>query len=365
MAVHLRDPGDEKTEDIITTTRLAVKGGVGNMVAMPDTVPCTDVDGIYDYIVSKSSRWGFCDIIPALPITKGNMGKEISDFGEAEKGRVYSHSSAYSGNNISNAVLYTALDELSKSDRTVILDCNDSEFSKDGVINPCKYARIQKLATIPPSAQDSAVAVALICAEHTGAKIHITGLSTKLSVELVRKAKQRGVKVTADTYPIYFTHCDHDIIYCGTNLKVIPPVRTKEDTKAILEGIADGTIDCIASGHRPKKNVSADFNICDFGMSGLSTLFGASYTHLVRTRIIDLYRLVEMLTVNPIEILSLDRKGELTPDAEADFSIISLDSEVFVNEKFLTPGRGDNPYNGMILNAGIDEVFLKGKAVLN
>jgi dihydroorotase len=246
-------------------------------------------------------------------------------------------------------------------DVPIISHCEDLRLSEGGVMNEGFVSTIVGLRGIPRAAEDSMVARDISLCELTGGKLHIAHVSTAGSVNLIRNAKSRGVNVTAETCPHYFSLTDEAIISYDTNLKVNPPIRTIEDVEALKEGIKDGTIDIIATDHAPHHydDKQREFDAAAFGISGFETAFALSY-HLVRHDIIDLKHLIKIMCITPSKLMGIN-KGTLMPGADADITVINPDKTYKVNSsKFLSKGK-NSPFNKWTLTSTIEKTISMGK----
>ena len=247
---HLRDPGFEYKEDIESGTRSAAAGGFTSVACMPNTNPVADNESVIKYIINKAKQDGVVNVYPIGAISKGQKGEELSEIGELKFAGAVAISD--DGKPLKrSSLMKRALEYSSMFDITVISHCEDMDIVDEGVMNEGYWSTIMGLRGIPSAAEEIMVARDLILAEYTKVPIHIAHVSTELSVELIRHAKKRGVKVTCETCPHYFVLTDEACTGFNTYAKVNPPLRTERDVKAVIEGLKDGTIDVIASDHAP------------------------------------------------------------------------------------------------------------------
>lgn len=325
MHCNICDPGHEYIEDIATVSRAALRGGFTTITCEPNTSPAIDNKTVVEYIVSKSKENALVNIHPYGSMSIGCEGKEMAEIGEMydagivgiSDGDEFTDSAAF----LRNVMVYTKMFDL-----PVITHCEDRWLSGMGVMNEGYTAACLGLTGMPREAEEVIVARNLILAERTGSRLHLAHISTKGSVQLIREAKGRGVSVTCETCPHYFILTEEAIGDYDTLAKVNPPLRTKEDVDAILEGIADGTIDVIASGHSPTNMTEKEreFDMAAYGISSLETAFALSYTHLVQTGIITLEKLIHMMSVKPAEILKLYNKGMILEGKDADIIVVDF-----------------------------------------
>ncbi|UCH44121.1 MAG: dihydroorotase, partial [Nitrospiraceae bacterium] len=292
MHVHLREPGFEHKETIQSGTTAAARGGFTSVCCMPNTNPVNDTISVTEFIIDRSRKVGSCTVFPIAAITKGQMGEELTELEALMKAGCIAFSD--DGRPVANSLIMRRALEYSKIFNVPIIShCEDAQLSEGGVMNEGLVSTIVGLQGIPKAAEEIMVARDLALCELTGGRLHIAHVSTKGSVNMIRNAKARGVNVTAETCPHYFSIHDESLISYDTNLKVNPPIRTAEDMAGIKEGVKDGTIDVIATDHAPHhiddKNI--EFDAAAFGISGLETAFALSY-HLVTENVIDLRRLI-------------------------------------------------------------------------
>ncbi|MBE0500638.1 MAG: dihydroorotase [Desulfuromonadales bacterium] len=319
--VHLRDPGYEYKEDIVSGTRAAAAGGFTSVACMPNTKPVLDNKSVAQYIIEKAEKEGFARVFPVGSITKGLEGDSLSEMGDMKGAGCVAFSD--DGKPVTSGELMRCALEYSKPFNTVIIShAEDIDLVGKGVMNEGFVATELGLKGIPWVAEDAATARDVMLCEFTGARLHIAHVSTRGSVEIVRAAKKRGVRVTAEAAPHHFILTDEAVRGYNTNAKMNPPLRSAEDVAAVRQGLADGTLDAIATDHAPhhidEKNV--EFNIAMNGVVGLETALALTL-ELVSDKVIDLNRAIELLTSGPASVLNLP-VGTLTVGAPADVTII-------------------------------------------
>ncbi len=320
MHVHLRDPGFTDKEDIHTGCCAAVTGGVTSLLCMPNTKPATDSEEVIDYINDKAKR-ARAKVYICGAITKGLSGQSLSDFSMYEKKGVRAVSD--DGRPVENeAMMEQAMIEADKHGLLVTSHCEDLSIIKNGIMNKGKVSEELCVPGMDRLSEDSITEREIKIAERTGTHIHIAHVSTKGSVELIRAAKKRGVKVTAETCPHYFAYTDEKLRAKDADFRMNPPLREAEDVQAIIEGIKDGTIDCIVTDHAPHtKRDKADFMKAPNGTVGLETSLAAGIRFLVEPGIISFEKLIELMSTNPAKILGIEA-GSLKPGMPADIAII-------------------------------------------
>lgn len=355
MHVHLRDPGLEYKEDIESGAKSAAAGGFTAIACMPNTVPPVDNAAMVSYIASKAERVGLSRVLPIGCISKGREGRELAEMGEMAMAGAVAFSD--DGNCVSDASLMRrALMYAGDFGKVVIDHCEDPTLSAGGVMNEGYVSTLLGLPGIPRSAEEVMVARDVILAKETGAPVHIAHVSTKGSVEIIRRAKAEGIPVTCEVAPHHLVLTEDAVMGYNTNAKVNPPLRTEEDVQALIEGLKDGTIDAIASDHAPHSMDEKDveFDKAAFGISGLETSLGLVLTFLVGPGKLSLEEVVEKMSANPARILKIEG-GALKEGALADITVIDLKKKWAVESaKFFSKGK-NTPFEGW---------ELKGKAVM-
>ncbi|HEY5587206.1 MAG TPA: dihydroorotase [Ruminiclostridium sp.] len=361
---HLRDPGFEYKEDIASGTRSAAKGGFTSIACMPNTNPVIDNEAMIMYILNKSKTEGVVNVYPIGAVSKGLKGEELSEIGELKfSGAVALSDDGRPVN--SSSLMKKAMQYASMFDITIISHCEDLDLVDEGLMNEGYYSSILGLKGNPAPAEEVMIARDLILAEYTKATIHIAHVSTELGVDLIRNAKRRGVKVTAETCPHYFSLTDQACEGFNTNAKVNPPLRTQKDVDAIIEGLKDDTIDMISTDHAPhhrdEKNV--EFKLAANGMVGFETAFPLAITYLVKPGHLSLKELVWKMCLNPSIMLGLN-KGTIEIGASADILIFDINERNTVNiEKFESKSK-NSPFNGFKLYGQPQYTIVNGKPIV-
>lgn len=361
---HLRDPGFEYKEDIESGTESAAMGGFTSIACMPNTNPVIDNESVVSYIINKAKSDGVVNVYPIGAISKGLKGEELAEIGELKFAGAVAISD--DGNPVkSSSLMKKALQYASMFDITVISHCEDMDLSGEGVINEGFQSTAMGLKGIPSAAEEVAVSRDLILAEYTNTPVHIAHVSTALSVELIRNAKKRGVKVTAETCPHYFVLTEDACENFNTLAKVNPPLRTKKDVEAVIEGLKDGTIDIIATDHAPhhidEKNV--EFNLAANGIVGFETALPLAITYLVNPGYLSMVDLVNKMCVNPAKILGLN-KGIVEVGRTADLTIIDVNEEYIVDvQKFKSKSK-NSPFQGFKLKGRVYHTIVGGEIVV-
>ena len=364
MHVHLREPGQEYKETIETGTRAAAYGGVTSVACMPNTEPVCDNETVVRFIKERAKETGYVNVFPIGAISKGLEGKFLAEIGEmAFNGAV---AVSDDGRPVENsALMRRAIEYSDMFDITVISHCEDMALG-EGDMNEGAVASEMGLRGISPAAEEVMAARDILVAESVGGRVHIAHISTKGTVELIRRAKERGVKVTCETCPHYFSLTDEACRGYNTNAKMNPPLRTPEDVLAIKEGLKDGTIDCIVTDHAPhhpdEKN--CEFGNAKNGIVGLETSLGLGIKNLVNEGYLTMSQLIEKMSKNPSEILGIS-KGTLGVGRSADIVIFDPEKPWTVDiEKLHSKGK-NSPYDGFTLYGKPEYVLVGGEIIIN
>jgi dihydroorotase len=362
MHVHLREPGRSDKETIETGTRCAARGGFTSVVCMPNTAPAADNTGTIAFIKQRSAEAACVNVFPAGAITKELKGEELAPIGSLKKAGVVAITD--DGRCVQNNELMRRAVEYSKMFDLPVLDhCQDYNLVADGVMNEGHWSVALGLRGWPAMGEDVIVARNILIAEQLDWHIHCQHVSSARAVQLIREAKKRGVKISGEACPHHFTLTDECVKTYDTNCKMNPPVRAARDRDAILEGLADGTLEIIASDHAPhctyEKEV--EFDVAPFGIIGLETELALSLD-LVRKNLIDLRALVEKFTVNPARLLRL-KNGTLSVGADADATVIDLKREWTYDVAASASKSRNSPFHGWELHGRAVATVVRGKIV--
>lgn len=365
MHVHLREPGREDKETVASGTKAAAKGGVTSVLAMPNTLPVIDcvknVKLLRD-IIKKSAN---IDVNICGAITIGRLGKDLCDISALKKAGAIAISD--DGCSVdSSDIMLKAFSKAKKEKLVTICHSEDKSLSGKGVVNLGLTSTRLGLRGISNESEYKRVERDIKLAEKAGASLHIAHVSCKESVEIIAKAKKKGIRVTADTAPHYFTLSEDELIDYNTNMKVNPPLRSKGDVKAIKEAVRNGVIDAIASDHAPHTENEKDieFEYAELGSIGLETELAVSITELIHTGLLSWSDLVKGMCFNPARILGID-KGTLGVGCDADVVIVSPEKErVVKKEDFLSKSK-NSAFLGRRLKGVVEHTICKGKIIYN
>lgn len=357
---HLREPGQEYKEDIESGTRAAARGGFTAVACMPNTNPVADNSAVIAYIAEAARTRGSVKVLPIGAITKGQQGKELAEMGDMKRAGAVAVSD--DGRPVMSAALMKkAITYAAGFGLPVISHCEDMDLAEGGSMNEGFNATCLGLRGIPRAAEEAMVARELILAEYTGLPVHIAHVSTRLSVELIRQAKGRGVRVSCETCPHYFTLTDDAVLGFDTNAKVNPPLREPEDVRAIIAGLRDGTIDLIATDHAPhhadEKRV--EFDLAANGISGFESAFGLSYTYLVEPGHLTISELVCKMSANPRKLFNLP--GGLKEGAAADITVVDLSKTYRLDVSAFASKGKNSPFDGFALKGEVRYTIVDGK----
>ena len=359
---HLREPGHEEEETIASGTRAAAKGGVTTILCMPNTHPPLDNAPAVEFVLLKAQKEGLINVYPIGCITKESAGAELAEIGVLKKAGVIAISD--DGNPVMNSqVMRRALEYTKMFSLPVISHAEDKDLSKNGVMNEGHVSMVLGLRGIPRQSEEVMISRDIMLAELTGGHLHVAHVSTAGAVDLIRQAKAKKINVTAETCPHYFALTDEAVKGYNTNTKMKPPLRTADDIKAIKAGLADGTIDCIATDHAPhteeEKNV--EYDLAPFGIIGLETLLGLVITELVEKKALALSDAVSKMTMNPARIFNLQNKGSLKPGSDADISIINMEKEFSIAENEFVSKSKNSPFIGWKMKGFTEMTIVGGK----
>jgi len=364
MHTHLREPGQEYKETIITGTAAAMAGGFTAVACMPNTNPVIDSRSQVEFIKRRANGL-LIDVYPIGAVTKGMNGEELTEMGDMKDAGAVGFSD--DGKPIEKASILRNSLEYSKFLKTPIIDhCEDLDLSGEGMMNEGYYSTLLGLESIPSISEDVIVIRDILIAEFTQSPIHIAHVSTKGSVKIIEDAKNRGVLVTAETCPHYLLLTDKNVTSFDTNTKMKPPLRTEEDKEAVLDGLKRGVIDIITSDHAPhhfdEKDV--EFNKAAFGIVGLETMVGLILTHFVNKNVFSFKNFVHMMSIKPREILNLPLV-KIDENYPANLTILDLNKKWKVDKNNFRSKSRNTPYDGWEMKGKSVGVVNNGKFYLN
>ncbi|MGE5683434.1 MAG: dihydroorotase [Bacillota bacterium] len=359
MHVHLREPGREDEETVITGSNSAAAGGYTGIACMPNTSPAIDSAEVVNFIKEKA-KIHLVDVYPVAAASKDRKGESLSPMAELCDAGAVGFSD--DGNVIKNAMLLRLALEYSGMYNLPIIEHCEDESLAGGAMNEGFTSTFLGLPAMPSIAEDLIVMRDILLAEYTGGKVHIAHISTKNAVEMVRQAKAKGIKVTAEVTPHHFTLTEEALKTYDTNTKMNPPLRTKEDVEAILEGLKDGTIDCIASDHAPHSIEEKEMEFIDApnGIVGLETELGLALSELLHKKVLTIEQLIEKLSINPRKILNLPvpmiKEGE-----PANLTFIDTDQIWTVDIRSFRSKSKNSPFDKRLLTGKSVAVINKGQ----
>ena len=364
MHVHLREPGQEAKEDIGSGTRAAAAGGITTVACMPNTSPVIDNSVLVQGIAQRAQQDGVVKVKVVGALSKGQEGKELAEIGDMlEAGAV---AITDDGHYVDSAkLLMNGLDYIARYDLPIISHAEDNTLTEDGVMHEGAVSAMLGMKGRPAVAEDIAVSRDILLAEYTNARIHIAHISSKGAVELVRQAKKRGVKVTAEVTPHHLTLTDEEIKNFNVAAKVCPPLRSQDHVQAMIEGLKDGTIDAIVTDHSPHafEEKDREFKFAPNGFTGMETSLGVILTNLYHTGIMTIDEIIEKMSVAPAKILKLDA-GNIEIGKIADLTVIDTEKTWKVDSnKFYSRGKF-TPYDGEELKGKAVATIVNGKIVM-
>lgn len=364
MHVHLREPGQEAKEDFASGSRAAAAGGYTRVAAMPNTVPVVDNSALVKAMQRRAGEDAVVHIDIIGAVTKGQKGEEMAEMGDmAQAGAV-----AFSddGHFIRSArMLLNCYDYLRSFDKVIINHEEETSLVEEGIMNECHRSAMLGMKGRPTVAEDIAVARDVMLAEYADARVHVAHISSGRAVDIVRQAKARGVKVTAEVTPQHLTMTDALVEPSDTSTKINPPLRGQEDVDAVLAGLLDGTIDCIVTDHSPHAQEEKDreYMYAPSGFPGLETAVGVLMTDLVHTGRLDVAMMIEKMTAAPARIFGL-HAGSLTAGMPADITVIDPELEWTVDDKRFYTRGSHSPFVGRTLKGRAVMTFVDGRMVM-
>jgi dihydroorotase len=366
MHVHLREPGQEHKETIATGTASAVAGGFTAVACMPNTTPVNDEANVTAYILAKAAEAGLARVYPIGAVSRGSRGELLADIAELKQAGCVAITD--DGHPVATAMLLRrAMEYAGMFEMPVIEHCEEQTLKGDGVAHEGFHASALGLRGIPGQAESIMALRDIALAELTGGLLHIAHMSARQTLDAVRYGKSRGARVTCEVTPHHFVLTDEMLaapVAYDTNVKMNPPLREAADRDAMLAGIADGTVDVIATDHAPhhhdEKHV--EFDHAPFGITGLETAVSLCFDRLLHAGLVSMSRLVELLSVNPARILNV-AGGSLAEGAPADISILAPHLAVTVSAASMRSLSRNTPFDGWTLQGGVAATIVGGRAV--
>ena len=363
MHVHLRDPGLTYKEDIFTGTMAAARGGVTSLVCMANTSPVLDSPEQITYVKETAAKACGVNVYPVGAVSCHLRGKELTDFEALKNAGAIALSD--DGNNIDDAnLMRDALIRARRQGMTILAHCEDSNMVGNRAVNEGSVSRQLWLEGRPAIAEELIIMRDAMLAEETKAPIHVCHISTAKSVDIVRRMKKKGIAITCETCPQYFTLTEDEILAKGPLARVNPPLRTEKDVKGIITGLKDGTIDVIATDHAPHsaEEKNRELTKAPSGMVGLETSLAITLTQLYHTGRMELPDIIRRMTANPASILKL-QKGRLTLGSDADIVIFDPDEEWIIDpDQCASKGR-NTPFGGKTVKGKVKYTIVAGKVI--
>ena len=365
MHVHFRDPGQTHKEDILTGSKAAAKGGFTTVCCMPNTNPVIDSEEIVKYIIDKASEDKYTNVLPVGAVTKGMKGEEITDIESLKAAGICAISE--DGKSVMDEEVYAkAMAKAAELNVPVLAHCEEINLVKGGVMNADSNAEKLGLKGITNEVEDIIAQRDINLAEKLGTTLHLCHCSTKDSVEMLKVAKDKGVKVSGEVCPHHFTLTTDDIPENDANFKMNPPLRTKEDRDELIRGLSEDILEVISTDHAPhsEEEKSGGFENSPFGIVGLETSVGLTVTKLVKPGHITLKQMIEKMSYNPAKILGID-KGTLKEGSVADITIFDPDEEYTVDKNDFESKGKNTPFDGYKLFGKVKYTILDGEIVYN
>lgn len=366
LHTHLREPGREDAETVLTGSRAAVAGGFTAISAMPNTSPIADSAGVVEQVYRLGVEHGICSVFPIGAVTIGSAGRELAEIVAMYQSEANVRIFSDDGKCVDDPlVMRRALEYVKLFDGIIAQHAQDPRLTVDAQINEGLISSRLGLKGWPAVAEESIIARDVLLAEHVDSRLHICHVSTAGSVEIIRWAKKRGIRVTAEVTPHHLQLSDETALTYDPVYKVNPPLRTSKDIAALREGLVDGTIDIIATDHapHPEEAKECEWNAASFGMLGLETALSVAYKAMVNTGLMSFDDLVARLSTAPAAIARYEGHGVLTQGAEANFALVDLDATWKVKPEDLHSKSRNTPFKEVELPVVIKRTFYRGKEV--
>lgn len=363
LHVHFRDPGLTYKEDIETGSKAAAKGGFTTVCCMPNTKPVVDNVETVKYIIEKGEKTGLTNVLPVGAVTKNMAGVEITDVEELKKAGICAISE--DGKSVMNSGVYRkAMKNAAKANVPVLAHCEDINLVEGGVINLGDKSSELGVKGISNAVEDVIAMRDIMLAKETGATLHLCHCSTKDSVEMVKRAKEEGIKVTAEVCPHHFSMCSDDITSNDGNFKMNPPLRAREDMEALIKGLQNDIMDVISTDHAPHsaEEKAKDLEHAPFGIVGLETSVALTVTNLVKKGYLTPMQMAAKMSYNPAKVLGIP-KGTLDEGKIADITIIDPDKEYTIDVNTFESKGKNTPFDGYKVSGEVEYTILNGKVV--
>ena len=363
LHVHFRDPGLTYKEDIETGSKAAAKGGFTTVCCMPNTKPVVDNVETVKYSIEKGEKTGLTNVLPVGAVTKNMAGVEITDVEELKKAGICAISE--DGKSVMNSGVYRkAMKNAAKANVPVLAHCEDINLVEGGVINLGDKSSELGVKGISNAVEDVIAMRDIMLAKETGATLHLCHCSTKDSVEMVKRAKEEGIKVTAEVCPHHFSMCSDDITSNDGNFKMNPPLRAREDMEALIKGLQDDIMDVISTDHAPHsaEEKAKDLEHAPFGIVGLETSVALTVTNLVKKGYLTPMQMAAKMSYNPAKVLGIP-KGTLDEGKIADITIINPDKEYTIDVNTFESKGKNTPFDGYKVSGEVEYTILNGKVV--
>ncbi len=366
LHTHLREPGREDAETVLTASQAAVAGGYTAISAMPNTLPVADTAGVVEQVYRLGKSHGLCDVYPIGAVTVGQKGEQLAELVAMNQSEAQVRIFSDDGHCVADPlVMRRALEYVKLFDGVVAQHAQDPRLTENSQMNEGEVSARLGLKGWPAVAEEAIIARDILLAEHVDSRLHICHLTTAGGVELVRQAKLRGVKVTAEVTPHHLLLTDEMATTYDATYKVNPPLRTENDLQALRKGLADGTIDIVATDHAPHPQEAKDceWNAAAFGMLGLETAFSICYLAMVKSGLMKVADLSLRMSSTPAKIAKYKDQGELAVGYLANFVLVDLEKTWKVTAKALKSKSKNTPYDGMELPAVVEKTFHNGVLV--
>jgi dihydroorotase len=368
LHTHLREPGREDAETVLTGSLAAVAGGFTAISAMPNTLPVADTAGVVEQVFRLGKSHALCDVFPIGAVTIGQKGSHLAELSAMNQSEAQVRIFSDDGHCVADPlVMRRALEYVKTFDGVIAQHAQDPRLTENAQMNEGAVSARLGLKGWPAVAEEAIIARDVLLAEHVDSRLHICHLTTAGGVEIIRRAKERGIKVTAEVTPHHLLLTDHSAESYDPVFKVNPPLRSEEDVLALRQGLADGTIDIIATDHAPHPNEAKDceWSAAAFGMVGLETAFSIGYLTMVQSGLMSVKELVERMSGAPARIGKYAGHGSITIGAPANLVLIDLESSWVVERHLLHSKSKNTPFQGMELPAVVMKTFHNGALVYN